>query len=323
MLAYLEAENAHTDAVLAPYSELRETLYEEIVSRLKSDDASPPTFENGYWYYSRFEPGRDYAIVARRKGSMDAPEEILVGQNVRAEGQDFYSLGDYEISPNNQLLAVAEDTVGRRQYVLRVKNLETGEWLTDAVENVNANLVWTDDNQSVLYVEKDATTLLGKRVRQHVLGASGDDKLIYEEPDDSYYMGIGRGKSNAFLYIGLYSTEQTEYRFARADDPDLDFRPVLPREEDHEYEVADHDGRFIVLTNWQAKNFRLMSAPVAAAPSGPAKPSSQAAAVMRGVEPGACATPGVLDEFQAKLAACKKARGGEKDAAGADKNSDE
>ena len=263
MLAYLEAENAHTDAVLAPYSELRETLYEEIVSRLKSDDASPPTFENGYWYYSRFEPGRDYAIVARRKGSMDAPEEILVDQNVRAEGQDFYSLGDYEISPNNQLLAVAEDTVGRRQYVLRVKNLETGEWLTDAVENVNANLVWTDDNQSVLYVEKDATTLLGKRVRQHVLGASGDDKLIYEEPDDSYYMGIGRGKSNAFLYIGLYSTEQTEYRFARADDPDLDFRPVLPREENHEYEVADHDGRFIVLTNWQAKNFRLMSAPVA------------------------------------------------------------
>lgn len=259
MLAHLEAENAYTEAKLAPYSELRETLYQEIVGRLKSDDASPPTYENGYWYYSRFEPGRDYAIVARRKGSMDAPEEILIDQNQRAENADFYSMGAYVISPDNRLMAVAEDTVGRRQYVLRVKNLETGEWLDDAVENINANLVWTDGNQSVLYVEKDPTTLLGKRVREHVLGSTGEDKLIYEEPDDSYYMGIGRGKSNEFLYIGLYSTQQTEYRYARADDPALTFRPVLPREDDHEYEVADHDGRFIILTNWQAKNFRLMS----------------------------------------------------------------
>ena len=259
MLAHLEAENAYTEAKLAPYSELRETLYQEIVGRLKSDDASPPTYENGYWYYSRFEPGRDYAIMARRKGSMDAPEEILIDQNQRAESADFYALGTYVISPDNRLMAVAEDTVGRRQYVLRVKNLETGEWLDDAVENINANLVWTDGNQSVLYVEKDPTTLLGKRVREHVLGSTGEDKLIYEEPDDSYYMGIGRGKSNEFLYIGLYSTQQTEYRYARADDPTLTFRPVLPREDDHEYEVADHDGRFIILTNWQAKNFRLMS----------------------------------------------------------------
>lgn len=264
VLAYLEAENAYTEAQLAPYAELRETIYNEIVARLKSDDASPPTFENGYWYYSRFETGRDYPIIARRKGSMDAPEEVLIDQNARAEGHDFYRLGDYEISPDNRLMAIAEDTVGRRQYSLRIKNLETGQWLDDQVENLNANLVWTNDNRSVLYVEKDPTTLLGKRVRQHRLGTPADgDRLIYEEPDDAFYMGIGRGKSGDFLYIGLYSTEQTEYRYARADDDALDFQPVLPREDGHEYEVTDHDGRFVILTNWQAKNFRVMTAPVA------------------------------------------------------------
>ena len=105
VLAYLEAENAYTEAQLAPYAELRETIYNEIVARLKSDDASPPTFENGYWYYSRFETGRDYPIIARRKGSMDAPEEVLIDQNARAEGHDFYRLGDYEISPDNRLMA--------------------------------------------------------------------------------------------------------------------------------------------------------------------------------------------------------------------------
>ncbi len=262
VLAYLTAENAYTAQAMAPYAELRESLYQEMVARLKEDDASPPTFSNGYWYYTRYESGRDYPILARRAKTMRAAEEILLDQNTHADGQDYYQLGDYSVSPDNRLLAIAEDTVGRRQYTLRVKNLETGEWLPDRIENINANLVWSNTSDAVLYVDKDPTTLLGKRVKLHTLG-SEEDRLVYEETDDSFFVSVSRSKTGQFLYIGLYSHEQSEILFARADDPELTFTPVLPREPKHAYQVADHAGRFIILSNWEAPNFRLLEAPVA------------------------------------------------------------
>ena len=259
MLAYIKAENAYADAVLAPTKALQERLYSEIVGRIKQDDASVPYRLRGYWYYTRFETGKDYAINARRKGSMDAPEEILFDQNAMAEGKGYFSIGDSEVSQDNELLAWAEDEVGRRQYVLKVKNLRTGEVYADRVENIEPNLVWADDNRTIYYIEKDPTTLLSKRVKAHVLGTpAAQDSLVYEEADDSFYMGISRTRSDKYICIGVSSTVSSEVRCTPAAQPG-EFAVLAPRERDFEYEADHLDGRWVIRTNWGAKNFRLMA----------------------------------------------------------------
>ncbi|MFT3808196.1 MAG: S9 family peptidase [Arenimonas sp.] len=259
MLAYVKAENAYADAVLAPTKALQEKLYGEIVGRIKQDDATVPYRLRGYWYYTRFETGKDYAINARRKGSMDAPEEILFDQNTMAEGKGYFSLGEAEVSQDNELVAWAEDDVGRRQYVLRVKNLRTGEVYADRVENIEPNLVWADDNRTIYYIEKDPTTLLSKRVKAHVLGTpASQDRLVYEEADDSFYMGISRTRSDKYICIGLGSTVSSEMRCTPAAKPG-EFAVLAPRQRDFEYEADHLDGRWVIRTNWDAKNFRLMT----------------------------------------------------------------
>ncbi len=263
MLAYLSAENAYTDAVLAPTKPLQEKLYNEIVGRIKQDDASVPYRERGYWYYTRFETGKDYPIQARRKGSMDAPEEILLDVNQMAEGKGYFSVGDAQVSQDNKLLAWADDAVGRRQYVIRFKNLETGEIYPDAIGGVSANLVWADDNKTLFYVENDPETLLTVRVKSHVLGTPASaDKLVYEEKDDSFYMGIGRSRDDKFICISVESTVSSEQRCAPAGDPSR-FTVLAPRERDVEYSADHLDGRWVIRTNWKAKNFRIMTAPSA------------------------------------------------------------
>lgn len=263
MLAYLKAENAYTDAVLAPTKPLQEKLYSEIVGRIKQDDASVPYRERGYWYYTRFETGKDYPIQARRKGSMDAPEEILLDVNQMAEGKGYFSVGDAQISQDNKLLAWADDAVGRRQYVIRFKNLETGEIYPDTIGGVSANLVWADDNKTLFYVENDPETLLTVRVKSHVLGTPASaDKLVYEEKDDSFYMGIGRSRDDKFICISVESTVSSEQRCAPASDPSR-FTVLAPRERDVEYSADHLDGRWVIRTNWKAKNFRIMTAPSA------------------------------------------------------------
>jgi oligopeptidase B len=259
MLSVLKAENAYADAILAESKPLADTLYAEITGRIKQDDASVPYFKKGYWYYSRFETGKDYAIIARRKGQMDAPEEILFDQNQMAAGKGYFAIGDWEISPDNTLVAWAEDTVGRRQYSLFVKNLVTGEVYSDAVGNVEPNLIWADDNRTVFYIDKDPVTLLSKRVKTHVLGTPADsDAVVYEEADDSFYMGIGRTRSDAFICIYLQSTVSTEMRCTSAAKP-AEFSVFAGRERDIEY-TADHlNGRWVIRTNWNAPNFRLMT----------------------------------------------------------------
>lgn len=263
MLAYLNAENAYTDAVLAPTKPLQEKLYNEIVGRIKQDDASVPYRERGYWYYTRFETGKDYPIQARRKGSMEAPEEILLDVNQMAEGKGYFSVGDAQVSQDNKLLAWADDAVGRRQYVIRFKNLETGEIYPDTISGVSANLVWADDNKTLFYVENDPETLLTVRVKSHVLGTPASaDKLAYEEKDDSFYMGIGRSRDDKFICISVESTVSSEQRCAPASDPS-GFTVLAPRERDVEYSADHLDGRWVIRTNWKAKNFRIMTAPSA------------------------------------------------------------
>lgn len=259
VIDYLNAENAYADAVLAPLGALEEQLYAELVARVKQDDSSVPYLEDGYWYYTRFETGKEYPIHARRAGSMDAPEQVMFDVNQMAEGKGFYQIGGWEISPDGHLAAFAEDTVGRRQYVLRIKDLRTGEILADAIAGTSGNMMWGDDNRTLYYVENDPKTLLTKRVKSHVLGTpAGTDRLVYEEKDDTFYMGIGRTRSDQYLCIGVESTVSSEMRCTEAKSPG-EFRVLAPRQRDFEYSADHLGGRWVFSTNWDAKNFRLMT----------------------------------------------------------------
>ncbi len=259
MLALLKAENAYADAMLAKTKPLADKLYGEIVGRIKQDDSSVPLRERGYWYYTRFEPGADYPIVARRKGEMTAPEEVMLDQPRMAAGKGFFAIGANTVSQDNRLLAYAEDTVGRRQYVLRIKNLETGQTLTDEVPDVEPDLMWADDNRTVFYIEKDSVTLLSKTVKVHVLGTPASaDRVVYHESDDSFYMDLFRTRSDKYLCIGLHSTVSNEVRCADAADP-TEFKVFAPRLRDHRYAINHLDRRWVIRTDWNAKNYQLMT----------------------------------------------------------------
>ncbi|HEX4736964.1 MAG TPA: S9 family peptidase [Allosphingosinicella sp.] len=259
MLGYLKAENDYADAALAPLKPLQDKLYAEFVGRLKQDDSSVPYRRRGYFYYTRFEAGQDYPVVARRKGAMDAPEEVLLDQPAMGRGNGYFQIGDAETSQDNSLLAYAEDGVGRRQYVLHVKDIATGRLLPDVVENVEPNLVWADDNRTIFYIEKDPITLLSKRVKAHVLGTPASaDRLVYEEADDSFYMGLSRTTSDKYICIRLESTVSNEQRCTSAASPGT-FAVSAPRQREFRYE-ADHIGnRWVIRTNWNAPNYKLMT----------------------------------------------------------------
>lgn len=271
MLAYLNAENAYADTVMAPLKPLEDRVYDEIVGRVKQDDDSVPYRERGYWYFSRFKAGQDYPVYLRAKAAADGgqgqDEEILLDVNALAQGKNYYSVGDYDISRDNRLLAYAEDDNGRRQYAIRFKNLDTGELYPDIVTGVSPNLIWADDNKTLFYVENDPETLLTVRVKKHVLGTPASvDELVYEEKDDSFYMGIDRTRDDKFVCIAVESTVSSEMRCAPAADPKT-FVVLAPRERDVEYDADHLDGRWVIRTNAPgvdgkpAANFKLMTAP--------------------------------------------------------------
>jgi oligopeptidase B len=272
VLAYLKAENAFRAHSMADSKPLEEALYAEIYARLKQDDSTVPYRKNGYWYSSRFEPGKEHPIFVRRKISPDAPdtpeapeapEEILLDANLLALGHEYYRIEALEISHDSAWLAYCEDTVGRRQFTLRFKNLRTGETLGDAIADVEADLAWANDNTTLLYVEKDPETLLGLYIKKHVLGEDPKrDQLVFEQTDRSFYTGVSKSKSDAFIFIHMESTLSSEWRYARADDPQLKFEIFLPHEADHEYDIEHLGEAFIVRSNWQARNFRLAAAPI-------------------------------------------------------------
>lgn len=259
VLAYLDAENAYAGAVLGPHKALEDTLVAEMRGRVKEDDASVPTLDDGYWYFTRFETGKQYPIYARKKGKLDAPEQVLLDGNQLAEGHSFFAVGTYAVSRDGKLLAWAEDTVGRRQYVLHVKNLVTGAVLPDTADNIAPDIVWANDNKTVFYVGKDSGTLREDRVFRHALG--GAHELAFKEDDASYYVGIAPAKSRRYILIGCEATTNTEYRLVDADKPAAPPRVFLPREKDHLYYVDHLDGRFVIRTNAEAKNFRLVTVP--------------------------------------------------------------
>ena len=259
MLAFLNSENAYADALLAPTRPLQDKLFEEIVGRIKQDDASVPVRDRGYYYYRRFDKGADYAILARKAGSLQANEEVLLDQPAMAKGHAYFAIGATAVSRDNRLLAFTQDLVGRRQNVLRVKDLSTGAMLADAVENVEEEIVWADDNRTIYYVEKDPVTLLGKRVKAHLLGTPASaDRLVHEEQDNSFYTDIRRTSDERYICIYLRSTVSNEQRCTSAAGPAA-FKVVAPREREFLYE-ADHAGdRWVIRTNWNAPNYKLMT----------------------------------------------------------------
>jgi oligopeptidase B len=271
MLAYLAAENAYADVLLAPLKPLQQQLFKEITSRIKQDDASVPVQDRGYFYYTRYQQGGEYPIVARRKGSMDAAEEVLLDQNAMAGGKGYFNIGNYEVSQDNRLLAFAEDIVGRRQYIMQVKDIASDRLLPDRIQNAEPDILWSNDGRTIFYIDKDPVTLLSKRVKAHVLGTPASaDRLVYEEKDDSFYMSLMRTTSDDFLCIRLTSTVSSELRCASADNPGA-FVPLAQRERDFIYDADHVDGRWVIRTNWNAPNYRLMTAVDAEAAAGRTK----------------------------------------------------
>lgn len=264
MLAYVGKENEYADAMLAHSKALEAKVYGEIIGRLQQDDSTVPYRSNGYWYNKRFETGKEYPVYVRRKGTKDAAEEILFNVNELARGHDFFEIGDISISPNSNLVAYAEDTVGRRQYVAKVMDLTAHKDLNIALPNVENNLAWAGDNKTFFYVEKDPETLLGSRIRSHRIDSPNHtdvnaDPLVWEQKDTSYYTQIYRTKDEKFLIIHTQSTVSSEVWYADANAAHIQFKLFLARERDHEYQVEHANDRWIVRTNYQAKNFRIVS----------------------------------------------------------------
>lgn len=259
VLAYLKAENAYAEEIMKPFKPLEEELYQEMVGRIKQTDLSVPYLYKGYYFYTRFEEGQEYPVYARKKGSLEAPEEILLDVNQLAEGHAFCDVTGLTVSPDNQWLAYGADFLSRRQYSMYIKNLATGEILPDVVLNTDGNFVWAADNKTLFYDVKDEETLRTYRIYKHHVGSDPEsDTLVFEETDETFYCTTHKSRSEDFIFIISQSTLTSEVRYIRSDEPDAAWKIFQPRIRDHIY-VLDHlNGKFYVTTNWEAKNFRMM-----------------------------------------------------------------
>ena len=263
VIAYLEAENGFAEAATAHTTDLQQTLVKEFTERIKQTDESVPYFRNGYFYYSRTEDGKDYGIHCRKKGSLEADEEILLDANKLAEGHEYYSLGRLRVSPDNKLLAFAEDTVGRRFYSIRVKSLETGEVLPDRIPDTAGRVEWAADNKTIFYVNKEAGTLREHEVVRHVVGTeASSDTVVFEEKDEEFWCSLRKTKSQKYLLITSNHTLSSEVRFLDAANAAGEFQVIELRRRDHEYAVDHFGDHFFISTNHEARNFRLMKTPV-------------------------------------------------------------
>jgi len=265
--AYLEAENAYTTAVMKPTEGLQKKLYDEMLSRVKETDVEVPYKDGNYFYYTRTEAGKQYNIYCRRKGSLEAPEEVLLDVNEMAKGQKFMSIGDFEVSDDGNLLAYTTDNVGFRQFTIAVKDLRTGKLLPDHAERVGS-VAWANDNKTLFYTVEDATTKRDYQAYRHTAGTNGSDTLIYEEKDERFNVYGGKTLSKAYIFLVSASHTTSETRYIPADHPMADFKVMEPRKQDVQY-FPDHNGDFFYIrVNDTGRNFRLVKAPVADPRSG-------------------------------------------------------
>ncbi len=263
VIQYLNDENEYAAKEMAHTQEFEKKLFEEIVGRFKQTDMSVPYKHDDYFYYTRYEPGKEYPIYARKRDTLEHAEEIMLNANQLAEGHEFFAIGGSAVSSGQDILAYAVDIQGRRIYTIFFKNLATGEMLSDIVPNVTENLTWANDNRTLFYGKQDETTLRQYQIYRHVLGTDpAGDHLVYQEDDETFVAYIFKSKSRRFLFLVSSHTSSQEYRFMEADRPFGRFQLLQARRREHEYHVEHFNDRFIIRTNDQAKNFRLMETPV-------------------------------------------------------------
>ena len=256
---YIDSENSYTESSLSHTKIFQNNVFEEIIGRIEKDDESVPYLDNGYYYYSRFESGKEYAIHCRKKGSLNVQEEIILDENILSEGFDYFALGGRRVSPDNKWLAYGVDTLSRRIYEIHFKNLETGEILETTIPNSSGSVAWANDNETVFYTSKNETTLLGEKIWRHKMGSdSSNDELVYFEEDETFYTGVYRSKSGKFIIIYHQSTLVSDYQILNADNPNGSFKNFTKRGTEHEYSIDHYKDKFYIITNWKAKNNRLM-----------------------------------------------------------------
>lgn len=263
VLDYLNAENEYLNKMMEHTEELQTKLYDEITARIKQDDESVPVSKRGYSYYTRFEEGKDYPLYCRKELKETATEEVYLNGPKMAEGTSYFSIGGTSISTNNQLLAYGVDLVSRREYTLHFKDLSTGKLLKDKIEKTTGNAVWANDNKTVFYTKKDPVTLRSYRIYKHILGTDqSKDELVYEEKDETFSISVHKSKSEDFIMIDCFQTLASETRVLDANNPNGEWRIITPRRRDHEYHVSHFGDHFYIVTNKDAKNFRLMKTAV-------------------------------------------------------------
>lgn len=260
---YLQQENFYQETMMKDTEELQQQLYDEILSRIKQDDVSYPIKRNGYYYYSRYEEGKEYPVYCRRKDNMDNPEQILLDGNEMAKGHAFFDIGAYTISPDNRLIAYSVDTLSRRQYHIFIKEIETGTLFSEDIENTTGNMVWANDNETLFYSLKDESLRSCKIMRHKLNDSPSNDELVYFEEDTSFSCFVGKSKSRRYIMIMSESTLSSEIRFIDADKPYDDFKIFQERQKDLLYGVGHYADSFYILTNADAaKNFKVMKTSV-------------------------------------------------------------
>ncbi len=265
VIAYLEAENAYREQIMAHTAKLQETLFQEMRGRIREDDSSAPVLSNGYYYYVRYETGAEYPIYCRRKGSMDAQEEIILNVNELAAGHAYYRVGDYDISLDNKKMAFTVDTIGRRQYTLKIKDLASGEITATGIRNAGGDVVWAADNLTLFFTSIDPSTLRYEKINRFRTDGNGMPETVYYEEDETfYYIGVSRSRDNRYLMITSNATLSNEIHILEASNPAGAFRVFQPRTRDLLYRVFPFKDSFFVLTNHNAQNFRLMQTPASA-----------------------------------------------------------
>lgn len=260
VLDYLNQENEYYQKSTEHTKVFQEKLFEEMKGRIKEDDSSVPYFYNGYWYITRYETGKDYPIYTRKKGTMNSEEEILFDCNQMAQGYQYFSLGSFSVSDDNKWAIFGVDTVSRRQYVLQIKNLETGEILPEKIQNTDGEGVWAADNKTIFYTKKDTKTLRTNKIYRHQVGANPkEDVLVFNEKDDAFWVSVYREKSRKYIVINSQSTLTSEYQILKADNPEGEFQIFQKRQRGLEYDIWHYENIFYILTNKDnATNFKLM-----------------------------------------------------------------
>ena len=264
VLDYIDAENKYTEAYFKSSQQLQDDLFQEMKSRIKEDDSSVPYFYNGYWYVSRYEKGKEYPIYTRKKETLEAEEEILFDCNELSKGHEYFRLVGISISPDNTKAAFAIDTVSRRQYTLKVKDLVTGKLLDTSIENTTGGSVWAKDNETLFYTQKDPITLRSEAIFRHnIFAPNNETTLVYEEEDDTFSVYVMDSKSEDYIFISSYSSLTTEFQYIKSDEPLSDFKYFQKRIRGLEYSISHFEDNFYVFTNADdSENYKIMKTPV-------------------------------------------------------------